>query len=183
LSDSGRRTKWIFIQWVGDKMGMVQRGQVGHSLQLAPKFIFTPKFIFVHWFTSLFLRLCMVLCGAMPQANAAESAFKERLRPFNLSIVAHHIPDLRLAPVVDRVAKSIVVDGRGEIGESADAFTIDAFQDALAEEAKRSAAYFGQQAPVASGGGFTGGFMDAIEKIRDHGSPLNWGLFAPPGQY
>jgi hypothetical protein len=57
---SGRRTKWIFVQWVGDKMGMVQRGQ----------------------------------------ANAAESAFKERLRPFNLSMVAHHVSErLHVSPV------------------------------------------------------------------------------------
>ena len=30
--------------------------------------------------------------------------------------------------------------------------------------------------------GFVGGFAEAIEKIRDHESPLNWGFFAPPGQ-
>ena len=48
-----RRTKWVFIQFVGDKMGMVQRGQ----------------------------------------ANAAESTFKELLRPFNLSMTAHHVSE------------------------------------------------------------------------------------------
>ena len=25
-------------------------------------------------------------------------------------------------------------------------------------------------------------FVEALDKIRDHESPLNWGLFAPPGQ-
>ena len=47
------------------------------------------------------------------RANAAEAAMKTQLRPFNLSIVAHHVADIKLRPMVDRVQKSIVVDGRG----------------------------------------------------------------------
>jgi len=136
-----RRTKWIFLQWSGEKMGMVQRGR----------------------------------------ANAAEAQMKEKIRPFNLSIVAHHTSDVKLKPMVDRIQASIVVDGHGQHGESADVFTIDAFMSALAEEAKNSAAYFGAEAPQGTAEKqFT--FEEAVRKIKDAESPLCWGLFAPPGQ-
>jgi hypothetical protein len=87
------------------------------------------KWVFVFWSGQ---NMSMVKRG---QANAAESAMKEKLRPFNLSLVYHNTSDFTLKKLVARVQKSIVVDGGGETGENSDGFTVDAFMDALKEEA------------------------------------------------
>ena len=92
---------------------------------------------------------------------------------------ASSVEELTLQAVIDKVRRATPVDG-SEVhagGAPEDAYSMDAFLAALAEEAARSAATFGDSGLVIAGGG--GGARSAAAIIADirGGGATNWGLF------
>ena len=108
---------------------------------------------------------------------AARAGVKAKLGAFSVEVHAASAEELTLAAVIDKVRRATPVDG-SEVhagGAPEDAYSMDAFLAALAEEAAASAATFGDSGLVIAGGGDS--HKSAAATIADirSGSATNWG--------
>lgn len=121
--------------------------------------------------------------------NALASHFQGVLGPFACSMAANALDDelATLEGVIEKMKRSIVVDGAAKghaVGqEEADPVSLQAFQAALAEEAAKNAAFFGDGAEEPVGDDEAGIDLEDVEQVianvrSGEEDSLSWVLFS-----
>lgn len=171
-----RRTKYVVVDYAGPALGAVKRAKAlgaeekggtgrvrpGAGAAVLPVQLPPPNH---------------AALLAPPPAAAARAGVKAKLGAFSVEVHASTAEELTLAAVIDKVRRATPVDG-SEVhagGAPEDAYSMDAFLAALAEEAAASAATFGDSGLVIAGGGDA--HKSAAATIADirGGSATNWG--------
>jgi Cofilin/tropomyosin-type actin-binding protein len=125
------------------------------------------KWICVHWSGD---KVSPVKRG---RAVAATKDLARALEPFSLTISASSAEDLSLAAIIDKVRRSVVVDGESHDADK-DGFSIEEFLKSLREETAASADFFGDAAPAVPG---EIPLAETVADIRDpDGKGVNWML-------
>jgi hypothetical protein len=124
------------------------------------------------------------------KAMEVEGAMKNLLRPFNLDFKGTNKVEYGLKKIIDRVQKSVVVDGKTGT-EEVDVYTIDAFMEALREEAMANMDFFDEEMERGDDAEEAAAAkkkvvlpLDAtIEMVRNDANNIDWALIAPEGQH
>lgn len=122
--------------------------------------------------------------------NSAIGAMQQICTPYSCTVTANDIEEITITDVIDKLKKSVVVEGqaKGERKSQAasikDAFTLEAFQQALLEEQQENAEFFGcdpdqiaepEAAEEEEPEILT--MESVLKKIRDENDPMNWAIF------
>jgi hypothetical protein len=143
------------------------------------------KWIFLMWTGE---KMAHVARG---MAMSVEGEMKNLLRPFNLDFKGTNKVEYGLKKIIDRVQTSVVVDGKTK-SEEVDVYTIDAFMEALREEAVANMDFFDEnmiESDDEGGGGEAKAkkpvlpLDSTIEMVRDDSNTIDWALIAPEGQH
>uniref|UniRef100_A0A7S1C4B3 ADF-H domain-containing protein n=1 Tax=Bicosoecida sp. CB-2014 TaxID=1486930 RepID=A0A7S1C4B3_9STRA len=128
------------------------------------------KWIFFHWSGES--------VGAVKRgrANACKKALHEKLSPTSVDISATDLDECTLEVIIERVKKSVVVDGETKGDDSSDPFTMEAYMAALEEEAKANADFFGDAEGAASTEEYS--VEDSLKRIHADDGGVTWILFA-----
>uniref|UniRef100_A0A7S2MK62 ADF-H domain-containing protein n=2 Tax=Octactis speculum TaxID=3111310 RepID=A0A7S2MK62_9STRA len=140
---------------------------------------------FVHWIGP---EVAVVKRG---RHNAAVGAMQAICNPFACSVTANDIDDITLPDVIAKLKSSVVVEGaaKGERrkthGENIqDAFSLEAFQQALREEQQENAEFFGVDPDAIDGAEDAEEVEEEefdmaaiLQKIKNEQDPLNWAIF------
>lgn len=134
------------------------------------------KWLFLHWSGE---NIGAVKRG---QANACKGSIHKLLSPVSVDFEATSLDEFTLETVINKVKRSVVVDGETKGGESNDPYTMENFMAALEEEAKKNSEFFGDGGELAGDSGEPKMSVDEIVNlVRDDSGPLTWALFTVKG--
>lgn len=111
---------------------------------------------------------------ARGKMQAKSGEMHDRLSPFSVTIEANSLEDCALESIIERVQKTSIVDGGGGDSDQRDKYSMKDFLEALEEEKKATAEFFGDvddgtrpPEPAAH---------EAIQAVRTEGGAKNWVL-------
>lgn len=104
--------------------------------------------------------------------NAKQKRILQLLMPWSFSLSTQKKDDLTVTNLVDIVHKKLVVDGDTKTGE--DYFSEEAYYDALGEEIKKTAKFFGDEASGRKT--YSLSPADAVKKLKNTKCGINWVL-------
>lgn len=117
------------------------------------------------------------------KATASRAPMRGKLGPSSIDLELAEKADLTITAIIDKIKRATVIDGDGADASSRDEISVESFMKALEEEAKASAAFFGDSGDVlnagagASSGAVTKSVEEILKELRSTGASTNWAVF------
>lgn len=113
------------------------------------------------------------------RAMACEKTLKGHLAPTSVDFHVTTREDFGVAEVVEKVKRSVVIDGETKGDDATDPFSLEAYLAGLEEEAKASAALFGDTGGGGKSSATEYDVEESLKLIHDDAGGVSWILMAP----